>query len=72
MRGLLLYMLAMCGRCAGYSAHEFEQFLMHVWALVTNHWQVFHQHKNGFVDQDVLDSYEARLHVTLKSYLPNA
>ena len=54
------------------SEEEFAQFLMHVWALVTNHWQVFHQYKNGFVDQDVLESYEARLQVTLKMSVARA
>jgi hypothetical protein len=54
------------------SEEEFAQFLMHIWALVTNHWQVFHQHKNGFIDQDVLEAYEARLQVTLKSPVARA
>lgn len=54
------------------SEEEFARFLMHVWALLTNHWQVFHQYKNGVVDQDILDAYEARLEVTLRMSVSRA
>ncbi len=51
---------------------EFAQLLMYVWAMLTNHWQVFHQYQNGMIDKGVLDAYVARLQVTLSPSISRA
>ncbi len=51
---------------------EFAQFLMYVWAALTNHWQIFHQYQNGMVDKEVLDTFMARLRGTMNMSVARA
>ena len=44
---------------------EFAQHLMYIWAMLTHHWQVFHQYQNGMIDRNVFDAYSPRLRFTL-------
>lgn len=44
---------------------EFAQLLMYIWAMLTQHWQVFHQYQNGMIEKNIFDAYMARLRVTL-------
>ena len=44
---------------------EFAQHLMYIWAMLTHHWQVFHQYQNGMIDRNVFDAYSPRLRLTL-------
>lgn len=46
--------------------------MLHTWAMLTHHWQVFHQHRNGMIDQDVFDKYMARLRLTMATSLSRA
>jgi hypothetical protein len=56
---------AKCERRDRLTEEEFAQFLMYVWAALTNHWQIYHQYKNGMIDKEVLDTFMARLQGTL-------
>ena len=44
---------------------EFARFLMYIWAMLTHHWQIFHQYQNGMIDENVFDAYTPRLQLTL-------
>ena len=48
---------------------EFAQLLLHIWAMLTHHWQVFHQYQNGMIAKDVFDTYMTRLQLTLSTSL---
>ena len=56
---------AKCEKKDRLNEEEFAQFLMYVWAALTNHWQIFHQYQNGMIDKEVLDTFMARLQGTL-------
>ena len=51
---------------------EFARFLLHIWAMLTHHWQVFHQYENGMIDEHVFDIYMTRLRLTMSSSLSRA
>ncbi len=51
---------------------EFAQYLLHIWAMLTHHWQVFHQYQNGMIDQDIFDRYVARLQLIMAPSLARA
>ena len=51
---------------------EFAQFLMYVWAALTNHWQIFHQYQNGMIDKELLDTFMARLQGTMNMSVARA
>jgi hypothetical protein len=44
---------------------EFAQYLMYIWAMVTHHWQVYYQFQNGMIEENVFNSYVARLKIIL-------
>ncbi len=48
---------------------EFAQYLMYIWAMLTHHWQVFHQYENGMIDKKVFDAYVMRLQIILNTSL---
>ena len=51
---------------------EFAQLLMYIWAMLTHHWQVFHQYQNGMIDSKVFDVYSPRLQLTLSAPVTRA
>lgn len=51
---------------------EFAQYLLHLWAMLTHHWQVFHQYQNGMIDQDIFERYIARLQLIMAPPLARA
>lgn len=51
---------------------EFAQYLLHIWAMLTHHWQVFHQYQNGMIDEDIFDRYMARLQLIMAPSLARA
>jgi len=61
-----------CERHDRLTEEEFAQFLMYVWAVLTNHWQIFHQYQNGMVDKEVLDTFMARLQGTMNMSVARA
>lgn len=58
----ILAKLDMDGRL---TEEEFAQYLMYIWAMLTHHWQIFHQYQNGMIDENVFDAYTPRLQLTL-------
>lgn len=56
---------AKCERNERLTDVEFAQFLMYVWSALTNHWQIYHQHQNGMIDRELLDTFMARLKGTM-------
>ena len=44
---------------------EYAQFLLHIWAMLTHQWQVFHQYRHGMIDKDVFESYTVRLQLAM-------
>ena len=63
---------AKCEKQDRLSEEEFAQFLMYVWAALTNHWQIFHQYQNGMIDKEVLDTFMARLQGTMNMSVARA
>ena len=51
---------------------EFAQFLMLVWALLTNHWQIFHLYQKGMIEKEVLDNFMSRLQGTMNMSVARA
>jgi hypothetical protein len=51
---------------------EFAQFLLHIWAMLTHHWQLFHQHQNRMIDDDTFDIYMVRLQLVMATSLSRA
>ena len=54
------------------SEDEFAQLLIYNWAMMTNHWQVFHQFNNGMLDEAVFNAYRDRLKVALDKSVSRA
>lgn len=52
--------------------NEFAQYLMYLFGMLTHHWQVFYQFRNGMIDADVFDAYIMRLRVILSTTLSQA
>lgn len=63
---------AKCEKRDHLTEEEFAQFLMFVWAMLTNHWQIFHQYQNGMIDREILDTFMARLQGTMKMSVAQA
>ncbi len=63
---------AKCERHDRLTEEEFAQFLMFVWSLLTNHWQIFHLYQNGMIDKEVLDNFMARLQGTMNMSVARA
>ena len=45
---------------------------MFVWAMLTNHCQIFHLYQNRMIDKEVLDSFMDRLQGTLNMSVARA
>jgi len=56
---------AKCEKHDRLTEEEFAQFLMFVWAMLTNHWQIFHLYQKGMVEKEVLDKFMSRLQGTM-------
>jgi len=63
---------AKCEKHDRLTEEEFAQFLMYVWAALTNHWQIFHQYQNGMIDKEILDTFMARLQGTMNMSVAHA
>ncbi len=63
---------AKCEKHDRLTEEEFAQFLMYVWAALTNHWQIFHQYQNEMIDKEVLDTFMARLQGTMNMSVARA
>ena len=63
---------AKCEKHDRLTEEELVQFLMFVWALVTNHWQIFHLYKKGMIDKEVLDNFMFRLQRTMNMSVARA
>ena len=70
--GPLPEILAKLGNKERLDDEEFASFLLHIWAMLTHHWQVFHQYQNGMIEREIFDIYMTRLRLTMSSSLSHA
>ena len=70
--GPLPEILAKLGNKERLDDAEFTTFLLHIWAMLTHHWQVFHQYQNDMIEKDVFDIYMTRMRLTMSSRLSHA
>ena len=63
---------AKCEKHDRLTEEEFAQFLMFVWAMLTNHWQIFHLYQKGMIDKEVLDKFMSRLQGTMNMSVARA
>ncbi len=63
---------AKCEKHDRLTEEEFAQFLMFVWSLLTNHWQIFHLYQKGMIDKEVLDNFMFRLQGTMNMSVARA
>ena len=63
---------AKCEKHDRLTEEEFAQFLMFVWAMLTNHWQIFHLYQKGMIDEEVLDKFMSRLQGTMNMSVARA
>jgi hypothetical protein len=63
---------AKCEKHDRLTEEEFAQFLMYVWAALTNHWQIYYQYQNGMIDKELLDTFMGRLQGTMNMSVARA
>jgi len=49
------------------SDEEYAQLVLYVYSMLTAQWQLFHQYKNGMIDQEIYDAYMVRMKMLLRT-----
>ncbi len=49
------------------SDDKYAQLVLYIYSMLTAHWQLIHQYKNGMIDQGIYDVYMVRMQMLLKT-----